>query len=64
MPRVKNTTVKGRPPKRYRAAEQFYDEVIPSNTPELESSTSGHTKRSAHRFLNDNKIRRCEQIKN
>jgi len=63
MPRVKHTTVKGRPPKRYRRAEQFYDEAIPSDTPEQESSTNVHTRRSACRFLNDNKIQRYEQIK-
>jgi len=63
MPRVKHTAVKGRPPKRYRGVEQFYDEAIPSDTPGHEPSTNVHTQRSARRFLNDNKIRRYEQIK-
>ena len=63
IPRVKHTVVKGRPPKRYRGTEQFYDETIPSDTPEQESSTNVHTQQSARRFLNDNKIRRYEQIK-
>jgi len=34
MPRVKHTALKGRPAKRYRGADQFFDEVIPSDTPE------------------------------
>jgi len=63
MPRVKHIAIKGRPPQRYMGAEQFYDEAIPSDTPEQEPSTNVHTQRSARRFLNDNKIRRYEQIK-
>jgi len=62
MPRVKHT-VRGRPPKRYRGADQFFDEVIPSDTPEQEQAANIQAQQSAPKFLNDNKVRRYEQIK-
>jgi len=40
MSRVKHTAVRGHPAKRYRGAEQFFDEAIPSDTPEQEQAAN------------------------
>jgi len=61
MLRVKHTAVRGHPAKRYRGADQFFDEVIPSVTLEQEQSANIQAQQSAQKFLNDNK--RYEQIK-
>jgi len=63
MPRVKHIAVRGRPAKRYRGADQFFDEANPSDTPKQEQSANIQAQQSAQKFLNDNKVRRYEQIK-
>jgi len=40
MSRVKHTVGRGRPAKRYRGAEQFFDEAIPSDKPEQEQAAN------------------------
>jgi len=63
MPRVKHTAVRERPAKRYRGAEQFFDEAIPSDTLEQDQAVNIQAQENAQKFLNDNKLRRYEQIK-
>jgi len=46
-----------------KAGEPFYDEAIPSDTSEDEQSSAQKKKRMPRRFLNDNKIRRYEELR-
>jgi len=63
MSRVKHTTPKC-PPRslKRKANESFYDEAIPSETPEEEQSSNYKKQKMPQRFLNDNKIRRYEEL--
>jgi len=63
MPRVKHTAVRERPAKRYSGSEQFFDEAIPSDTPKQDQAANIQAQQNAQKFLNDNKLRRYEQIK-
>jgi len=61
MPRVKHIAPV-RPKKRRRADVPFFDDVIPSQTPEEDQSTNFHEQRTTRRFLNENKLRRYEEL--
>jgi len=61
MPRVKHTAPV-RPKKRRRAGEPFFDDVIPSRTPEEDESMSFHKQSTTRKFLNESKFRRYEEL--
>jgi len=64
MPKVKHTAPKH--PQcslKRKASEQFYIEAIPSNTQEEGQSSTQKKLKMLRRFLNDNKIRRYEELR-
>jgi len=65
MPRVKHTTpVRSPRLKRRRDNESFFDEAIPSDTPEQEHSTNVHVQRSARpiRHVSVVNVPRCNLL--
>jgi len=64
MSRVKHTAPKRSPRSlKRKVGEPFYYEAIPSDTPEEEQSSTQKKQRLPRRFLNDNKIRRYEELR-
>ena len=61
MPRVKHIAPV-RSSKRRRIDESFFDEAIPSETREEDQSTNFHKQRTTRRFLNENGVRRYDEL--
>ena len=61
MPRVKHTALV-RSKKRRKADEPFFDNAIPSQTPEEDEPTNVHKQSTTRKFLNENKFQRYEEL--